>query len=365
VTLTPLASRDPIAVRDALVRRGMAESRAEAAAEGAKPLAFIVEIPDSDAGDALAAAARTLGVECVSGAGWSLLAGSTARLAGIARLGAGNLPDKLIDEMGAYLAGSQEVTRTWLTARGAIDLCGPVVVGILNITPDSFSDGGRFLDPTAALHRADEMIGQGAGMLDVGAESSRPGRPAPVSPAEEWDRLAPVLKELVRRHPQVPISVDTVKAGTAARALDHGAWVVNDVSGLRLDPDLAAVCADSGAGLILMHSRGDLRDMATDDHASYDDVVADPGLGFSKSPEQTLAVVRELPDLASMGYPVMIGPSRKRFIGAITGKDVSDRDDATAHVCVAAYMLGAALFRVHAVAKVREALDVAAAVRSN
>ena len=136
----------------------------------------------------------------------------------------------------------------WVTARGSVSLDQPIVVGILNLTPDSFSDGGLYLHPRAALERADVMIGQGVDMIDVGAESTRPGRPSPVSADEEWRRLEPVLSAVARRHPGIPLSVDTVKAETAQRSLDAGAWAINDVSGLRFDPQIAQICAVHGAG---------------------------------------------------------------------------------------------------------------------
>jgi len=277
----------------------------------------------------------------------------------------------------------------WHTARGPIPLERPVVVGILNVTPDSFSDGGSFADPEAALRHAEQLVAAGADVLDVGAESTRPGRPTAVPASEEWGRLAPVLTALVGRFPEIPLSVDTVKAEVARRSLDAGAWIVNDVSGLRLDPAIADACAAAGAGLVLMHSRGSTGDMATYDHASYTDVVADvteelrraaalaasrgvsrdaivvdPGLGFAKTPEQSLQALRGVSAIARLGYPVMIGPSRKRFLGAVTGRDVADRDRATATACAVGYLLGALLFRVHDVAGAREALAVAHAVRS-
>lgn len=274
-------------------------------------------------------------------------------------------------------------------ARGALSLERPVIVGILNVTPDSFSDGGRFLDPERALAHAVALVEQGAHMLDVGAESTRPGRPEAVPAAEEWRRLGPVLERLAAQLPEVPVSVDTVKGEVALRALDAGAWAINDVSGLRLDPGIAQACAAAGAGLILMHSRGSVRTMATYDDAVYDDVtqevvtelraaleraqalgmprervVLDPGLGFAKRPEQTYEVLRHLPALVGLGRPVMVGPSRKRFLGTVTGRSVAERDVATAAACLAAYELGARLFRVHAVAAVRDALAVGLAVRS-
>lgn len=272
--------------------------------------------------------------------------------------------------------------------RGRLDLSRPVVVGILNLTPDSFSDGGRFLDPECAVAHAHQLVEDGAGMLDLGAESTRPGRPDPVSVDEEWGRLEPVLSALAARLPEVPISVDTVKAEIARRALGAGAWVINDVSGLRLDPAIADVCAAHDAGLVLMHSRGTVQTMATYDHADYADVttevvreleqatamaqergvsreriVLDPGFGFAKTPEHTYRVFRDLPTLTALKLPVMVGPSRKRFLGQVTGQEVAARDPATAAACVVAYLLGASLFRVHAVAPVREALLIADAVR--
>lgn len=273
-------------------------------------------------------------------------------------------------------------------ARGAVSLERPVVVGILNITPDSFSDGGQFLAPAAALRHAEAMVDAGADMLDVGAESTRPGVASRLAVADEWARLEPVLTQLARRFPAVPVSVDTVNADTGRRALDLGAWALNDVSGGRVDPGVADACAAYGAGLILMHSRGSVSEMATYQHAIYDDVVAevaaelarvvdvavgrgvdrgcvvlDPGLGFAKRPEHNYALLRGLPALVALGYPVMVGPSRKRFLGHVTGGEVTERDNATAAACVAAYDQGASLFRVHDVPRVREALAIAHAVR--
>lgn len=387
--LTPLAPRDPVALRDALVRRGVDGARACAVAEGARPVAFIVEDITRDTQEALLEAASRAGAECMMGDGWVLLAGAVSRVAGIAKSGPSGLCADVAEAIGVHLAGGEERS-VWVTARGPVDLSRPVVVGVLNITPDSFSDGGDFLDPAAAMRHAEAMIESGADMLDLGAESSRPGCPNRVPPDEEWRRLAPVLTELARSWPSVPLSVDTVKAVTAARALDHGAWIVNDVSGLRLDSALARVCAEHGAGIVLMHSRGDFQTMATYDHAFYGDVVGetvqelaaavelaldsgltrdrivvDPGLGFAKDPDQCYTVIRGLPVIRSLGFPVMIGPSRKRFLGAATGGDVAHRDDATANVCVAALLLGATLFRVHAVDRARQALALAAAIRSN
>lgn len=278
---------------------------------------------------------------------------------------------------------------SWHTARGPIALDKPMVVGIVNVTPDSFSDGGKYLDPREAVEHAGALVEAGADMIDIGAESTRPGCPEVVPPEVEWKRLQSVISEFVRQHPTVPLSVDTVKAAVAERALDAGVWVVNDVSTLREDPRIADVCAESGAGLILNHSRGSFQEMAGYEYAEYEDVVAevasellnavheaegcgmernqvvlDPGLGFSKTPDQNCEVLRGLPALVALGIPVMVGPSRKRFLGVITGKGVTDRDNATAAACVAAFFAGAYLFRVHDVATVKESLVVAETLRS-
>jgi dihydropteroate synthase len=339
--------------------------------------------------EAMALAAREHGVACLTGEGWVLLAGHVSQLAGMARPGHSPLDPKGTDSLADAIRGLAERPMVWETARGEIPLDRPVVVGVLNLTPDSFSDGGEHLEPADALRHAESMVASGAGMLDVGAESTRPGRPRPVSVEEEWSRLEAVIPELVRRLPETPLSIDTVKSQVAQRALDAGAWVVNDVGGLRLDPAIGDVCAAAGAGLVLMHSRGSLSEMATYDHASYDDVTGeviselrsairraesrgvhlgrlalDPGLGFAKRPEHNYTILNHLSALVALGFPVMVGPSRKRFLGAVTGKGPRERDVATAAACVGAYGAGVRLFRVHAVAEVREALDIAHEVGS-
>lgn len=386
MTLTPLALRSR-AVRDALVRRGMDVVHAEAAGRGLAPIAVVFDRITSDHCRLLLQAARRQGVESLTGDDWIVLAGSAARVAGLARPGVGTLPVALAEELGEALQGVVDRPHRWVTARGAIPLDRPVVTGILNVTPDSFSDGGLYLDPDDAVRHASDLVEHGADMLDIGAESTRPGHPKPVSVEEEWRRLAPVLSELTRRFVDIPLSVDTVKAETARRALDVGAWAVNDVSGLRLDPEIAEVCASHEAGMILMHSRGSTAEMASYTHASYHDVVSevagalrdavrlaeehgvsrdrivlDPGLGFSKTPEQSYDVLRGISTLTALGFPVMVGPSRKRFLGAVTGDELHARDRATAAACVAAYLLGASFFRVHNAGVVREAVDVAHAI---
>jgi dihydropteroate synthase len=272
---------------------------------------------------------------------------------------------------------------------GTVEVERPVVVGIINVTPDSFSDGGEFLTAESAIGRAEHLIDSGADMIDLGGESTRPGIPEEVEVDEEWRRLRPVVEHICRQHPTKPLSVDTVKSEIAERALHEGAWAVNDVSGLRLDPRIADLCGSFGAGLIINHSRGPFAEMAGYEHATYSDVTAetayellasveiaqergvsreqiviDPGLGFAKTPEQNCEVLRGLPVLASLGLPVLVGPSRKRFLGEITGKDAKARDAATAAACVAAFFGGAYLFRVHDVTGVKESLAVAEALRS-
>lgn len=388
--LTPLAPR-PAAVAEGLARRGMPATQAEAAAAGLAPAAVVIDDVPAELREAVTRAARTHGVASLSGEGWVFLAGETARLAGLTRPGpAAALPDDLVGPLGAALRAAYEPVERWMTARGPIALDEPRLMGILNVTPDSFSDGGRWLAPGDAVAHAERMLADGADLLDLGAESTRPGRPTPVSPEEEWQRLAPVLTALVRRFPAVPISVDTVKAATAGRALDAGAWIVNDVSGLRLDPALADACAAHGAGLVLMHSRGtSLQELATYAQAAYADLLAevaaelreavdratargvtadriavDPGFGFAKRPEQNLQLLDRLGALRALGHPIVVGPSRKRFLGTATGRDVGERDVATAAACVVAYERGAQVFRVHAVDPVRDALRLAHAART-
>ena len=296
-------------------------------------------------------------------------------------------PDELSDRS-ASLFPVPAAPAAWRLRTRALPLQRPVVIGILNVTPDSFSDGGRFGDPDAALAQAHRLVAEGADVLDVGGESTRPGA-EPVDAAEERARLLPVLRRLAVELPAVPLSVDTTKGEVAAAALDVGVEIVNDVSGFRHDPSLAQICADAGCGVIVMHSRGGARDLATFVHASYggdpaaevraelrvlvdaveragvapDRIAVDPGVGFAKRAAHSLAVLAALPALAAWGYPVLVGVSRKRFIGEVTGvKDAAERVHGTTGANVAALALGARLFRVHDVLAARHALDVAAAV---
>jgi dihydropteroate synthase len=261
-------------------------------------------------------------------------------------------------------------------------------MGVLNVTPDSFSDGGLFADPARAVEQAAVMVAEGADIIDVGGESTRPQGARPVTADEERGRVVPVIRAIVERFPGIAVSIDTVKAEIALAALGSGARIVNDVSGLRLDPSMAAVCADARCGVVLMHSRGDVSSMGTYQYATYDAVVPsvlnelrgsldaaraagiaddaivlDPGLGFAKRSEHSLAMLAAVPDLLALGYPVLVGSSRKRFVGELSGVTApAERRYGTVGANVAALMLGARIFRVHDVAPTRQALDVAWAV---
>lgn len=282
------------------------------------------------------------------------------------------------------------MTRLWQLRDRALTLDHPLVMGIVNVTPDSFSDGGRFLAPESAVEHATTLLAEGADILDVGGESTRPQSAEPVPLEEELRRVLPVVRALTADRPDVVVSVDTVKATVADAALDAGAQIVNDVSGLSLDPSMAAVCARRGAGVVVMHSRGGVSDMATYAHANYanflgemldelrervdaaedagvdrERIAVDPGIGFSKRPEHSLLALACLERLAAWGYPVVVGASRKRFIGQLTGaRDPAQRRDGSVGAAVAAFDRGAVVLRVHDVGPTRRALDVAAAIRA-
>jgi len=274
----------------------------------------------------------------------------------------------------------------WVVRGRIVKLDRPILVGILNVTPDSFSDGGRFDSVGSALAHASAMLEEGADLLDIGGESTRPQGARPVSIDEEIRRVVPVVTAISAEFPDIVISVDTVKSAVAAAALEAGAHVVNDVSAFRLDSRMAETCAAMGAGAILMHSRGSVSDMATFAHADYEGsvvdvvrrelseslafaraagvpdeaIVLDPGIGFAKRGEHSLDVLAGLPRIAELGRPLLVGVSRKRFIGEIN--DVAtptERVHGTVGANVAALARGARLFRVHDVRPNRESLDVA------
>lgn len=387
MNVTPLAFPSLKAVRETLLAHGWDDARAEAASGGLGPVVLhLTDIPEP-ALQALVHHAGKLGLDVFTGDGWAVLSGSRARVSALARpwLVAPELAE-LATAVG--LALPPDAPREWVTARGALPLDRPVILGILNITPDSFSDGGRHAALDAALAHADRLLAEGADLIDVGGESTRPGTTEPVPLEEEVRRVVPVIEEILRRHPGARVSVDTVKSAVARAALAAGAAVVNDVSGFRLDREMAAVAAAAGAGVILMHSRGSVTQMATYEFATYGPdpvaevagelreavvraegggvtgarIVVDPGFGFAKTIEQNILLFDRLAALLVLGRPLLVGPSRKRFLGVIAGRDVTDRDRATATACVLAWERGARLFRVHDVATTREALAVAHAI---
>jgi dihydropteroate synthase len=252
-----------------------------------------------------------------------------------------------------------------------------VILGVLNITPDSFSDGGKFQDPDRAFARAVEIEEQGADIIDIGAESTRPGA-APISAAEELRRLIQVLKRL-RGQLTIPISVDTYKAEVAERALEHGAEIINDPTGLTFEPHLARTAANHDAGLILNHMRGRpetwaklpplpdvigtiARDLEATvsraRHAGVDKarIVVDPGLGFGKRKEQNSEILARIHELAGLDFPILTGPSRKSFLAHPTERETLC---ATAAAVTAAILGGAHLIRVHDVAEMRAAANMA------
>ncbi len=277
----------------------------------------------------------------------------------------------------------------WIARDRRIPLDPPVIVGIINVTPDSFSDGGRFASPEAAVEHGVRLVDEGADVLDVGGESTRPQGAVSISAAEEIERIVPVISGLRGRLPHVSLSVDTTKSGVAAAAIEAGADIVNDVSAFRLDPKMAELCARTGAGVVLMHSRGGVEDMATYEHASYGDdpaaeilaelrasldaaleagvraerVAVDPGVGFAKQGPHSLAVLGAIHELAEWGHPVMVGVSRKRFIGELTGvSGPLDRLEGTIAANIMALVGGARIFRVHDARAARRALTVAWAI---
>jgi dihydropteroate synthase len=278
----------------------------------------------------------------------------------------------------------------------------PNVFGILNVTPDSFSDGGNFFSIDAAIAQADRMIADGADGIDVGGESTRPGA-HPVPFRDELKRVLPVIRAIRSRWSNIALSIDTVKSEVARAALDEGASIVNDVSGMSLDPEMPRVCAEAGCNVVLMHSRGNVGEMASYEKAVYgadavgeilDEleqrieiaqqagihpgrIALDPGIGFSKKTGHSLAMLVELARLVAKGYPVYIGASRKRVIAELIGFTAGagtlsggttlasqtigndDRDMATVGVNVVAFFAGARIFRVHNVRPNRLALDAA------
>ena len=384
--LTALAAHTPEAVRAALAARGWGEQPAWLAATGVQPLLVLLDDVSDAEREALVRWSTKAGADVLTGDGWALVGGTASRLAPLAR--ADRVPaglEGLSGEVARFLAGYVEPPRVWPIAGAEIALDRPALIGILNLTPDSFSDGGRFTTLERAIAHAETLKADGCQLIDVGGESTRPGA-APVSVADELGRVIPVVEQLARRG-LGPLSVDTRKSEVARAAIAAGAAVVNDVSAGVFDPELPRVAARAGVGMILMHMRGtpdtmdglatyshvaaevagELRVAAERAHAvgvAQERIVLDPGFGFAKTPEQNFRLLDELAAVVGLGYPVAVGPSRKRFLGHATGRPVDDRDRATAVACALAWERGARLFRVHDVALAREALTVASATTS-
>lgn len=274
----------------------------------------------------------------------------------------------------------------WRCRARAVDCSSrPLVMGVLNVTPDSFSDGGRYFDPERAVARGLEMAREGADILDIGGESSRPGA-QPVAEDEERRRVEPVVRALARQTDRL-ISIDTSKASVAAVALEAGAHIINDITALRGDPYMADVARESGAGVVLMHMQGTPQTMQI--NPSYTDVVrevidflrariafaesagisreclaVDPGIGFGKTVEHNVALLSALLRFAELGRPVLVGVSRKRFLGALTGRDVHDRLVPSLIAMAFALMNGAQIVRVHDVKESCETARLIAILRS-
>jgi len=264
-----------------------------------------------------------------------------------------------------------------------LELHRPLVMGIVNVTPDSFFDGGRYCDPQEAVAHAVRLIEEGADLLDIGAESTRPGA-VPVDEEEERRRLIPIV-EAIAKTVSVPISVDTSKAAVARAALDVGAVMVNDVTALRGDGTMADVVADAEAGLVLMHMQGTPQTMqqsphykdvvsdivqflaeraqwAIDHGVARDRIVIDPGIGFGKTLQHNLDLLANLHAFRQLGFPLLVGPSRKGFIGQLTDQSVDARAWGTASVIALAVQEGANILRVHDVGPMKDVVNVAIAI---
>ncbi len=293
------------------------------------------------------------------------------------------LPE-LAGELETLLAQVVSAPTAWKTSRRSLSLQRPLIMGILNLTPDSFSDGGRCSDPQCAFEKALAMEAEGADIIDIGGESTRPGA-APVSSDEEIDRIIPIIERLAGTL-KCAISVDTWKSAVAGKALSAGAEIINDISGFNFDPQMAGIAALSGAGVVLMHTRGTPDKMQRD--TTYTDLMAeisaglrasvagareagvsddciaiDPGIGFGKNAAGNLELIRRLAELSGFGLPILTGPSRKSFIGRVLGREqTDDRLFGTAATVALSVSHGAAILRVHDVRAMRDVADMAYAV---
>jgi dihydropteroate synthase len=273
----------------------------------------------------------------------------------------------------------------WKIRQNTVSFGRTLLMGILNITPDSFFDGGRYLDPDAACAQALRMVEEGADILDLGAESTRPGAMS-VTDQEELDRLLPVLLR-VRKEVSVPLSIDTVRPEVARKCLEAGADIINDVSGLkRFGPEMTKIVKEFDAGIVLMHSRGtpetmptltdyddlvpdmmtELREsirLATDAGIERERIVVDPGLGFAKTVEQNLEILKKINTFHEIGFPLLAGPSQKSFIGKVTGREAKDRTFGTAACVAACVREGVQILRVHDVGAMRDVIRMTEAIK--
>jgi len=290
----------------------------------------------------------------------------------------------IAEELAALLHSTASSPAYWQTAQRRIPLDRPLIMGILNVTPDSFSDGGRFVDPERAVEHALLLEAEGADIIDLGGESTRPGSPA-VTDGEETNRILPVLERLAGRL-SIPLSIDTWKSSVAAAAIAAGAEIINDISGFSFDPAMAELAAASGVGAVLMHTRGTPQTMQQD--TSYKDlmgevsaglaasarracsaglapeqIVLDPGIGFGKDIQGNLEILRRLSEFASLGYPLLVGSSRKSFIGKLLGKPATgERLFGTAATVALAVAGGARILRVHDVAAMSDVARMTEAI---
>ena len=295
--------------------------------------------------------------------------------------------DKLGEELMAVVQNFERRKFSLPLLCGALELGEkPVIMGVLNLTPDSFFDGGKYFDPEKALGRAEQMAEQGAQIIDVGGESTRPGSD-PVPMEEEIKRVIPVLKKISARLPKTVISIDTQKSEVAKQAVDSGASIINDISALGADTQMAKVAAETKAALVLMHIRGTPKDMQQD--PVYEDlfgeiikflkermekaieagvdpekIIVDPGIGFGKTVEHNLELIRDLWRLRTLGRPVLLGPSNKSFIGKVLNAEKDDRFEGSAASAVAGILSGADIIRVHEPGKMKKFVSMAAAIKA-
>ncbi len=338
---------------------------------------------------ALSEGLRQSGLPVLEGARGALALGSIAQIWAAARSLADGLEREQARALAAELrrraANVESGPARWELPRTPLPKGRTLIMGVVNVTPDSFSDGGKFLDPARAVEHGLLLAEQGADILDIGGESTNPFLSKPIDAKEERARVEPVIRELAKRA-KLPISIDTSKSEVASAALDAGAEIVNDVSGMARDAQMAR--AAKGAAVCLMHMRGTPQDMQT--RTAYRDllgevhdeliealdracsagipderIAVDPGLGFAKTGEQNLTLLRRLRELTQIGRPVLVGASRKSFIGKATGRPAPERLFGSVAAAALAAVSGAAIVRVHDVAATKEALAVADAVRTS